>query len=55
MAIIRAMTQFQLSFRDSNRIEDCKKFMAFISQRDDMITPELSLIMKNLWLDENIQ
>ena len=50
------MTQFNINFRDSSRIEDAKKFLTIVSQTQDTpINLELSLIMKNIWLDEGTQ
>lgn len=56
IAIIKAMSQFNVNFRDSSRIEDARKFLTIVSQSQDVpINAELCIIMKNIWLDEGTQ
>jgi guanine nucleotide-binding protein G(i) subunit alpha len=56
IAILKAMTQFNISFRDASRIEDARKFLTIVSQtQDPPINFELGSIMKKIWSDEGTQ
>lgn len=56
IAIIKAMSQFNITFKNAARIEDAKKFLYTVSNAAEVpITVELSVIMKAIWEDEGTQ
>lgn len=56
MAIIRAMSSFQIEFSDPARMDDARKFLTIVTAVPDTeITPDLGVVMKRLWLDQGTQ
>nr|AAB24072.2 G-protein alpha i subunit [Homarus americanus] len=56
MAIIRAMGQLKIDFRDSSRADDARHFFTLASAADEgELTPELANIMKRLWNESGVQ
>lgn len=56
MAIIRAMGQLKIDFKDSSRADDARHFFTLASAADEgELTPELANIMKRLWNESGVQ
>ncbi|KAK4308890.1 hypothetical protein Pmani_019443 [Petrolisthes manimaculis] len=56
MAIIRAMGQLKIDFKDSTRADDARHFFTLASAADEgELTPELANIMKRLWNESGVQ
>jgi len=57
MAIIRAMGQLRIDFRDPSRADDARQFFAMASApgEDGKLSYELGMIMKRLWADNGVQ
>ncbi|XP_071551105.1 guanine nucleotide-binding protein G(i) subunit alpha isoform X2 [Panulirus ornatus] len=56
MAIIRAMGQLKIDFKDSSRADDARHFFTLASAADEgELTPELASMMKRLWNDSGVQ
>lgn len=57
ITIIRAMGQLKIGLANSERIEDAKKLFALATsiEENDMLTFELSNVMKRLWMDSGVQ
>ncbi|XP_053207053.1 guanine nucleotide-binding protein G(i) subunit alpha-1-like [Panonychus citri] len=54
-AIIKAMRMLKIDYGDLSREQDARKFFQFISSRENIITPDLAIIMHRLWRDDGIQ
>lgn len=54
-AIIKAMRMLKIDYGDLSREQDARKFFQFISSRENVITPDLAIIMHRLWRDDGIQ
>merc|ERR1712042_185684 len=57
MAIIRAMGQLRIDFRDPQRADDARQFFAMASApgEDGKLSYDLGMIMKRLWSDAGVQ
>jgi len=57
MAIIRAMGQLRIDFRDGARADDARQFFSMASApgEDGKLSYELGMIMKRLWHDHGVQ
>lgn len=56
IAIIKAMGQLRIDFKDPNNIEAAKKFISMVgSSIEGDINIELARIMKKLWRDSGVQ
>ena len=56
MAIIKAMGQLKIEFKDSSCYETSKKFFSIVNGATEVdITPDLAVIMKRLWNDQGLQ
>lgn len=58
LAIIRAMGQLKIDFKDPSRADDARQFFTVAgatSSQECEITPELSSLMKRLWQDPGLQ
>ncbi|CAG7717717.1 unnamed protein product [Allacma fusca] len=56
MAIIRAMGQLRIDFRDPTRAEDARLFFTLASGAEEgELCPDLAQVMKRLWSDGGIQ
>jgi len=57
MAIIRAMGQLRIDFRDPSRADDARQFFSLAAApgEDGKLSYELGMIMKRLWADAGVQ
>eukprot|EP00088_Acartia_fossae_P013483 TRINITY_DN17086_c0_g2_i1.p1 TRINITY_DN17086_c0_g2~~TRINITY_DN17086_c0_g2_i1.p1 ORF type:complete len:378 (+),score=91.60 TRINITY_DN17086_c0_g2_i1:56-1135(+) len=57
MAIIRAMGQLRIDFRDPARADDARQFFSLAAApgEDGKLSYELGMIMKRLWADAGVQ
>ena len=56
MAIIRAMGQLRIEFRNSSTSDDARQFFLLAQSTDEgELPPELAAVMKRLWNDPGIQ
>ncbi|XP_014676585.1 PREDICTED: guanine nucleotide-binding protein G(i) subunit alpha-like [Priapulus caudatus] len=56
IAIIRAMGQLRINFRDPDRADDARQLFALVSASDEgEMSPDLAAIMKRLWADTGVQ
>lgn len=57
ITILRAMANLKIGFAEAARVIDAKIFFSLINSTEfeDSLGPEMSTIMKRLWLDPGVQ